>query len=422
MPVSSRGNWKKIVAKDLLNNIRVADLTHYRSGPSGTSLLGAMGADVVKIESIQRPDAFRFYNTLNPKDPDFYEMGSYFNASNTNKRGITLDLNSARGKEIFRELVRKSDVVIENFSPRVMGKLGFGYERLQEINPGIIMVSMSCFGQTGPWRDFVGFGYVFDQIGGAAAASGYADGPPTHMMAASDVTAGILAVYAILLALEERERTGRGQHIDMSQVESLAFLLGPDIIDYQLTGKIQPRMGNHHAVFSPHNAYPCQGKDEWVTISVESDEQWAALARAMGKPDWASDQRYATQPARKKNERELDSAMAEWTRGQNKREVMTLVQSLGIASGAVLRPLELLDDPQLEARDMHRKLAREFVGEHRYPQFPLRFSDGICEQRTPAPTLGQHNEEVLTGLLGLTSAEIEKLREEKIIGDKLLRD
>lgn len=409
------------MAKDLLTNIRIADLSHYRSGPSGTSLLGAMGADVVKIEAIQRPDSLRLFNTMDPKDRNFYELGSYFNACNTNKRGITLDLNSPRGKELFLELVKKSDVVIENFSPRVMGNLGFGYERLKEINPAIIMVSMSCFGQTGPWRDFVGFGYVFDQLGGAAAATGYEDGPPTHMLAASDVTGGIMAVYAILLALEERERTGQGQHIDMSQVESLAFLLGPDIIDYQFTGETRLRMGNHHAVFAPHNAYPCKGDDEWVTISVESDEQWAALAKAMGKLEWADDERYATLLARKKNERDLDRAVAEWTRGQGKREVMKLTQSLGIASGAVLRPLELLDDPQLEARDMHKKLTRKFVGEHRYPQFPLRFSDGTCEQRTPAPTLGQHNEEVLTGLLGLTPEELEKLREEKIIGNQLLR-
>lgn len=409
------------MAKDLLDGIRIADLSHYRSGPTATSLLGALGADVVKIEAIQRPDGMRFLNTRNPKDPDFYEMGTQFNACNTNKRGITLDLNSARGKELFVELVRKSDVVIENFSPRVMGNLGFGYEQLKEIDPAIIMVSMSCFGQTGPWREFVGFGFVFDQIGGAAALSGYEDSPPTHMVAASDVTSGIMAVYAILLALEERERTGRGQYIDMSQVESLAFLLGPNLIDYQLTGEIQPRMGNHDPAFSPHNAYPCKGDDEWVSISVESDEQWATLAAAMGKPEWAGDERYATLPARKKNERDLDGAIADWTRGRDKREVMKLMQSLGIVSGAVLKPGELLDDPQLQARGMHRTLVRRFVDEFPCPRFPIHFSDGICEQRTPAPTLGQHNDEVLTGLLGLTPEELEKLREDKVIGNRLLR-
>ena len=409
------------MAKNLLADIRVADLSHYRSGPTGTSLLGAMGADVVKVEAIQRPDAMRYLNTKDPKDPSFYEMGMYFNACNTNKRGITLNLNSPKGKELFLELVKKSDVVIENFSPRVMDNLDCGYEQLKEINPGLIMVSMSCFGHTGPWRDFVGFGYVFDQIGGAAALSGYEDSPPTHLMASSDQLAGFMGVYAILLALEERKRTGRGQYIDMSQVETLAFLLGPNIIDYQLTGEIQPRMGNHHPVFSPHNAYPCKGDDEWVTISVESDAQWAVLTKAMGKPEWASDERYATLLARKKNELDLDRDIAEWTRGQDKREVMKLLQSLGIVSGAVLQPRELLDDPQLEARNMHKKLKRDFVGEFPCPQFPIHFSDAICEQRTPAPTLGQHNEEVLTGLLGLTPEELEKLREDKIIGNQLQR-
>ncbi|MDY0067248.1 MAG: CoA transferase, partial [Steroidobacteraceae bacterium] len=285
-PSPLRASGRPGEPKDLLAGLRIADLTHYRSGPTSTSLLGGLGADVIKIESVQRSDGFRFYNTSDPADPRFYELGSYFNASNTNKRGVTLDLASPQGKELFAKLVAQSDVVMENFSPRVMGNLGFDYERLKQINPRIILVSMSCFGQTGPWRDFVGFGYVFDQIGGAAAASGYEGGPPTHMMAASDVTSAFMAVYAVLLALEERERTGRGQHIDMSQVESLAFLLGPEIIDYQLSGKLQPRMGNHHPVFSPHNAYPCRGEDEWVSISVESEEQWAALAAVIGRLEW----------------------------------------------------------------------------------------------------------------------------------------
>ncbi|MGD9598442.1 MAG: CaiB/BaiF CoA transferase family protein [Steroidobacteraceae bacterium] len=409
------------MTRDLLSGVRIADLTHYRSGPTGTSLLGGLGADVIKIEAVQRPDGFRFFNTSRPGDPLFYEMGSYFNASNTNKRGITLDLNTVRGKELLTQLIAKSDVVIDNFSPRVLGNLGFGPERLQEINPGIVMISMSCFGHSGPWRDFVGFGYVFDQIGGAAAASGYEDGPPTHMMAASDVTSGILAVYAALLALEERERTGQGQFIDLSQVESLAFLFGPGIIEYQLTGMSTPRSGNHHPVFSPHNVYPCSGEDEWASISVETDAQWAALVNAMGKPEWLRDTRYSTSAARKRHERELDRGIAAWTRSQAKRAVMERLQARGVISGAVLKPMELLDDPQLAARDMHRALERKFTGVHRYPGFPLRFSHARCEQRSPAPTLGQHNAEVLAGLLGVTPQELAALAQAGVIGERLKR-
>ena len=406
-------------ARDLLAGVRVADLTHYRSGPTGTSLLGGLGADVIKVEAVQRPDGFRFFNTSNPGDPLFYEMGSYFNASNTNKRGITLDLNSPRGKELFAQLIAKSDLVIDNFSPRVMGNLGFDYARLKEINPRIIMISMSCFGQSGPWRDFVGFGYVFDQIAGAAAVSGYAGGPPTHMMAASDVTSGVMAVYAALLALADRERTGQGQFIDLSQVESLAFLLGPEIIECQVSGGERPRMGNHDPDCSPHNVYPCSGEDEWVSISVESDEQWVALAGVMGRPEWLRDERFAGRAARKRHEAQLDRDIGEWTRRQTKRGVMERLQALGIASAAVLKPMELLDDPQLEARGMHRKLARKYVGEHRYPGFPLRFPDAVCEQRSAAPTLGQHNGEVLGDLLGVTPEELEALRQSGVIGEQL---
>ena len=404
--------------KDLLAGIRVADLSHYRSGPSGTSLLGALGADVIKIEATQRPDGFRYFNTARPHDPDFHELGSYFNAANTNKRGITLDLNTPRGKELFADLVGKSDVVVENFSPRVMRNLGLDYAQLAQINPRLVMVSMSCFGHTGPWREFVGFGYVFDQVGGAAALSGYDGSPPTHMLAASDVTSGIMAVYAILLALEELERTGVGQHIDMSQVETLAFLLGPEMVDHQVSGAIRPRMGNHDPRFTPHNVYPCRGDDEWVSISVETDPQWSALAAAIGRPDWALDSRFATARARKACEHEVDAALAQWTRGLDKRDAMARLQSLGIASGAVLKPMELLDDPHLEARHMHRAMNRAYTGEHRYPEFPIRFSDAICGQRTPAPTLGQHNEEVLTGLLGVSPEELASLREAGIIGNR----
>ncbi|MBT4521320.1 MAG: CoA transferase [Halieaceae bacterium] len=408
------------MGKDLLKNIRIADLTHYRSGPSGTTLLGGLGADVIKVESIQRLDGFRLFNTLDPKNSAFYEMGPYFNGCNTNKRGLTLDLNSVDGKARFLELITKSDVVIDNFSARVMDGLDLGYERLKAINPSLIMVSMTCFGQTGPWRDYVGFGYTFDQIGGASAVCGYEDSPPTNILAASDAISGIMAVYAILLALEERERSGLGQHIDMSQVETLAFLMGPNIIDYQLTGAIKPRMGNQHPVFAPRNAYPCQGEDEWVTISVESDLQWSALAIAMGNPEWVDDPRYATMASRKRNERDLDKVIADWTRGQQKRSVMELVQSLGIASAMVLNARELLEDPHLKDRNMHKKLDRKFTGEHLYPQFPIHYSDAICEQRMPAPTLGQDNEAVLADLLGLTTQEIEKLRQDNVIGEELL--
>lgn len=178
-------------------------------------------------------------------------------------------------------------------------------------------------------------------------------------------------------------------------------------------------MGNHDPDCSPHNVYPCSGEDEWVSISVESDEQWVALAGVMGRPEWLRDERFAGRAARKRHEAQLDRDIGEWTRRQTKRGVMERLQALGIASAAVLKPMELLDDPQLEARGMHRKLARKYVGEHRYPGFPLRFSDAVCEQRSAAPTLGQHNGEVLGDLLGVTPEELEALRQSGVIGEQL---
>lgn len=404
------------MSKQLLSGVRVLDLTAYFSGPYCTSILGALGAEIIKVESIQHPDAFRFVGPVDPSEPKWYEKGAQWVGFNTNKRGITLNLMSASGRDIFLDLIKKADIVIDNFAPRVMGNFGFAYPRLKEINSRLIMIQLSCFGQTGPWRDFVGFGFNFDQLGGAAALTGYEDGSPLNMNGSSDAVAGITAVYAILLALRERDRTGRGQYIDISQVESLMVFMGKQIIDYQVTGMIQRRMGNHHPVFAPHNAYPCLGEDNWVIITVTSDDEWAGLARAMGKPAWIDDHRFATILERKRNESEIDDLVGKWTKGQNKNAVMELLQSHGVPAGALLHCGDLPKDPHFRARGMFKKISREFVGEHVYPQFPLHFSDAFCEQRTPSPTLGQHTEEVLSELAGITSEEMVRLREEKIIG------
>ena len=401
--------------RDLLAGIRIADLTHFWSGPHCTSLLGAMGAEVIKIESPQRPDGFRLITPINLADDHWYEQAGMWNSVNTNKRGITLELRSEIGRQAFLRIIEKSDVLIDNFSPRVMKNFGFEYEKLKEINPRLVMAQLSCLGQTGPWRDFVGFGTTFDQLGGAAALTGYEDGPPQDIMTVSDLIAGLTAAYAILVALRERERTGFGQYIDMSEVESLATLLGKQIIEYQLTGNIEPRRGNRHPVFAPHNAYPCAGEDNWVAISVTSDAEWAALARAMGRPDYGSDPRFATVLQRKRNEGEIDGLIGDWTRDHDKRAVMELLQSHGVRAGAVLKFAELPQDQQFRGRSMFKKLSREFVGEKLYIQFPLHFSDAVCDQRFASPTLGQHTEEVLRDLVELTPEEIEELPRESFI-------
>ncbi len=391
------------------------------SGPFSANLLGALGAEVVKVESIQRIDEFRLqWARTYGIDPNWYEQGPGWNLINTNKHGITLDLNAPRGRELCLDLIKASDVLVENYSPRVMGNLGMDYPRLAKVNPGLVMVSMSCFGQTGPWRDFVGWGLVFDLMGGVAGVTGYEGGMPMYARGHSDAIAGMTAAFAILAALEERERTGRGQFIDLSQIESLGAFLGKNIIEYQLTGKNQPRMGNHHPVHAPHNTYPCEGEDAWVTIAVRSDDEWARLCRAMGRPEWVEDPHFATVLARKHNERVIDERVSEWTKGQDKQAVMKALRAHGVPTAVVLHPGELDKDPQLKARRMFRRMRREFLGEQKYPQFPIRFSDAVCEQRLPAPTLGQHNEEVLVNLLGVTADEMEKLREEKVIGDRPL--
>jgi crotonobetainyl-CoA:carnitine CoA-transferase CaiB-like acyl-CoA transferase len=380
--------------------------------------MGAFGADVIKIESIQRPDQYRYVNAGAKSDPNWHERGVFWNVTNLNKRGVTLDLTSERGNALFLEIVKQSDIVVENFSPRVMRKLGLEYAKLREVNPRLIMLSMSCFGQTGPWRDLVGYGPNFEMISGASSLTGYRDDGPPVRTALPDPLGGLVGAFAVMMALETRELTGNGQYIDLSQVEATSVFLGKEIIEYQLTGHTPARMGNRHAVFAPHNAYPCQGKDEWVTIAVTTDEEWARLAILLGKPEWAQGARFATAKARKRAEDEIDECVARWTSGQDKRVVMGLLQSQSIASGAVQKGRDLVNDPHLRARNAFKKLSRPVMGEHEYPQPPLHFSDAVCEHRCAAPTLGQHNEEVLSGLLGLTSQEIERLRADEVIGTR----
>ena len=416
----SKSSLSKNGDRNLLAGVRIADLTHWWSGASCTCLMGALGADVIKIESIQRPDQYRYVNTGGKTNPNWFERGFLWNTTNLSKRGITLDLTSEKGKALFLEIVKKSDAVVENFSPRVMRHLGLEYAKLREVNPKIIMLSMSCFGQTGPWRDLAGYGPNFEMISGSSFLTGYRDDGPPVRTALPDPVAGLNGAFALLLALDERDLTGNGQYIDISQIETAATFLGKQVIEYQLNGQTPVRMGNRHVVFAPHNTYPCKGEDQWVAIAVTSDDQWTRLAKLVGKPEWAADPRFATAQARKKIEDEIDKPIAEWTRGQDKRAVMDLLQSQGIAAGAVQQGRDLIEDPHLRARNAFKKLAREFVGEHEYPQPPLHFSDATCEHRRAAPTMGQHTEEVLSELLGLSTQEIEQLRAEKIIGNRPL--
>lgn len=399
-----------------LQGVRVIDTCIYWAGPMATGLLADLGAEVIKIESIQRLDHLRLLGGW--PTPDGYEWSAVFNGANRNKYGITLNLNHPRGKEIFKRLVEIGDIVAENFSPRVMENWGLTYEVLKGLNPRLIMLSMPGFGATGPWQNYVTFGPNVEMVSGMPTVSGYPDGEPMMTGYIADPAAGLMGAVAVMVALQHRHRTGKGQHIDLSQMEAITAFMGEAIMDYTMNGRLQPRRGNRHPSIAPHGVYRCKGDDEWVTITISFEEEWYRFCDAMGNPAWTKDARFSDNKSRYQNHDALDEFIENWTSQQDRHEVMRILQQAGVAAGAVLSYADVLSDTHLQERGFFEVVTRPVTGTHPYPGFPAKLTETPVTIRRPAPTLGQDNEYILKKLLGMTKEEINQLAEEEIIGTK----
>lgn len=397
-----------------LAGLRVLELGGWWSVAAAGETLAALGAEVIKVEPPQM-DGWRL-TAVDPSQDRPWERGPLFNTFNLNKLGMALDLSHARGVEVFLRLVERSDVLLENFSPRVMPNLGLGYPVLAEVNPSLIMVSISAYGATGPWRDFVAHGLGFEQASGLASVTGYRDDDlPRCIQACSDPVVGLWAALAVVGALEFRRRTGRGQHIDLSAVEGLTTFLGAAIAGWQLHGTRPPRLGDRSLGAAPHNVYPCAGDDAWVAIAVLSDEDWLGLRRALGDPVWARDEALLTLEGRRAQEDRIDEHLRRWTSERDPYRVMDILQGHGIACGVVLGPDRQTEDPNLRATEHFAVLDREVIGSVPYPRLPVWYNGRPPEHRTPAPLFGQHNQEVLRDLLGLDTNAVEQLQREGVI-------
>jgi crotonobetainyl-CoA:carnitine CoA-transferase CaiB-like acyl-CoA transferase len=406
-----------------LTGIRVVDSTNSWSGPFTTQLLASFGAQVIKVESIQYVDTWRASGTAFGPQADFWERSPLWNSVNVGKLGITLNLRHPKGIELFKRLVKISDIVAENFTPRVMKNFGLDYPVLREVNPCIIMISLPANGETGPWSDYVGFAASIEQMAGIPQLTGYPDGPPKMSSAGfTDPIAGANGAIAVMMALLYRQMTGIGQYIDLSQVEASTSLIGDAIVDYTMNKRIQPRRGNHHPFVAPHECYRCKGEDQWVDLAVYSDEEWRKFCHIIGNPALADDERFADSVRRWQNRDELDSLVEAWTVQHDHYEIMHVLQKAGIAAGAVLSSVELLNDPHLKERGTFQVLERAVVGTHPYPvpSAPMKLSGVRSGLERPAPTMGQHNEYVLGELLGLSQDEIKTLADEQVIGTKPL--
>jgi crotonobetainyl-CoA:carnitine CoA-transferase CaiB-like acyl-CoA transferase len=404
-----------------LENLRVIDVSKLWAGPSLTELLANLGAEVIKVEAIQSPDLWRSGGARLSVDSvgakPAYELSPIFNAVNRNKLGVTLDLTRAEGQELLKRLVAIGDIVVENYSPRVMAKFGLDYAALSAINDRVIMISLPAYGMTGPWRDFVGFAYPTEESTGFPHFTGYEDGPPMLWgPAGADSFAGITGAVAVSAALLQRERTGTGQYIDLSQVEALTTWLGPQMIDYCWNGTQAKRSGNRDLQMAPHGCYRAGGEDCWVVVAVEDDRQWLALCEVLGRADWAARGDLAEVAGRRELEDELDRGISSWTAGLDHREAAQILQHAGVAAAPVLKGDELISDPHLRARGFIEWHDRAWVGSRAHTGMWAKLSRTPGTIRFPAPQLGEHNDHVLRGLLGLGQDEMADLEQRKIIG------
>jgi crotonobetainyl-CoA:carnitine CoA-transferase CaiB-like acyl-CoA transferase len=402
-----------------LAGVRVVDLTAFWAGPAATQVLAALGADVIKVESVQRPDGMRFTSSKPASEPDWWEWSSQFHAVNVNKRAVTLDLASERGRGLLHELLRISDVLIENFSPRVLD--GFGLDRpfLAELNPRLVTVRMPAFGLDGPWRDRTGFAQTMEQAAGMAWMTGFADGPPVIPRGPCDPIAGMHAAFAVIAALDERERSGRGHFIESTMVEAALNVAAEIAIEHSAYGGTLIRQGNRGPDAAPQGLYPCRGDERWLAVAVADDEQWRALRQALGDPPWASAPELAAAAGRRRCQDDIDRHLRAWAAERELADAVGALSSAGVPAAPVVAPHEVIADEQLRARGFVEAFDHPVVGRHEVIGVPFRFasrSTGWIAR--PAPTLGQHNDEVLGGLLGLSAAELDDLRAQAVIGDR----
>jgi crotonobetainyl-CoA:carnitine CoA-transferase CaiB-like acyl-CoA transferase len=375
-------------------------------------LLADLGAEVIRIDSPAQRIAVEAAAQTGTAARGGYGTAKH----NRNKLGLSINLNEERGKELVRRLVAKADVLVENFSSRVMPNFGLGYETLRRINPGLVMMVMPGFGSSGPYRDYSAYGPSIEPMIGLASLTGYPDGPPSSTgLAYPDCVAGVTGAAAIMVALAHQRATGQGQFIDLSQVESTVSLLGEYFLAYQASGVQPPRIGNRHPVWSPQGTYRCQGEDDWLSVSVQTDAQWRALravvgGEAMGGAD------LETVAGRRANADRIDAAIAAWAAGRDKFAAMATLQAAGVPAGAVLNAQELVEDPHLNARGFF-VAARTLEGPTMLmPGTPVRVHGRTRDDWTAAPLPGEHNRQVLRDLLGLADSEIDRLETDGVLG------
>jgi crotonobetainyl-CoA:carnitine CoA-transferase CaiB-like acyl-CoA transferase len=392
-----------------LAGIRIADFTWAWAGPQASLLLGMLGAEVVKIESRARLDHARVHSLTAGTLKGGIDESPVFNDLNLGKRSVTLNLRSEGGRELVKKLVAECDVVIQNMRPGVLERLGLGYDDLRAVRPDLVMLSSSAVGATGPEGRYAGYAPTFACLSGVASISGHPDEPPIALGGSVDLRVGTAAAFAVIAALLHRQRSGEGQHIDLSSTEVISAMMGHAFLEVALTGRVPQRLGNRDEFMAPHGCYRCRGEGEWVTIAVGTDDEWVALRTLVGDSELEGPD-FASAPARKRNEDRLDERIERFTRTRAPQEVVDSLQAAGIAAAYLQSGASLSRDPHVRARGVFEKITHPLLGELEVVRPPFRM-EGV-RIAGPAPLLGQHNDYVLGEILGLSEAEIERLVEE----------
>jgi crotonobetainyl-CoA:carnitine CoA-transferase CaiB-like acyl-CoA transferase len=401
--------------------IRVLDISMGWAGPLVGQMFAEMGAEVIKVEDTRHFDWWRGSLSMAPPEMQPIERAAVFNTANRGKRGVTLDLTSARGIEILKQLVEVSDILIENFSPGVMDRLGLAYDAVRAINPRLIMISMPSFGSDGPECNARGYGNTVEAMAGVTGLTGYHDGDGqryTLSNALGDPVGGLHGVFALMVALRERESTGRGQLIELAQVESLIPFVAGEIVDFQFTGKVPTARGNRHRDHAPHGIYPCAGDDNWIALACATDDQWRSLASALGIDRIADDPRFAGAPARKANEDALDAELSRAIAPLSADDCVARLHEANVLAAPVNSAPAVMADPQIQSREYFVAIDRAVVGTHLYPGPVARIPETPLRADEPAPLLGEHNRQVLAELLKMSDDEIAELERAGVIGSR----
>ena len=394
-----------------LAGIRIIDMTHNQAGPACAQILAFLGADVIKLEEPKGGDVAR----RNMRDrPDSDSL--FFLLFNANKRSLTLNLKTARGKELFKQLIAKSDVLLENFGPGALDRLGFGYDALAQINPRLIYATIKGFGTYGPYRDYKSYEPIAQAMGGAMSITGFPDNPPTFVVPAiGNSGTGMHMAIGILAALQQRHASGRGQQVEVSMQDAVVNLIRVSLRDHQRFGAPMPRRGNQMGRGVPSTTYPCApgGPNDYVFITAQQ-QMWPAFTEAIGRPELARDSRFANEDGRWENRDALTAIIEEWTRGRSKHEVMRILGAAGVPCGACQDTGEVLADPHLKEREMIVDLDYPTRGAYQTVGCPVKLSASRAQLSRP-PLLGEHTDALLSEICGVDPDEVRRLHEDGVV-------